>query len=146
MAQQLSVFLENSPGRLSRLATVLGQAGINMHALFLADTNDFGVCRIICDRTELAAEVLRSEGFSVNTTEVIAVEIPDTPGALAKLFDAIAAAEIDIGYTYCIVDPMTKKAINFCRLKAPNAVEVIKNAGFTIVGDNIFHGLQESSS
>lgn len=139
MAQQLSVFLENAPGCLYRLTDVLAQAEINMHALFLADTDNFGVCRIICDRTEDAAQALRDDGFSVNTTEVIAVEIPDTPGALTKLFKIIADASIDIGYTYCFVDPVTKKAINFCRLNAPNAAQIIIDAGFDIVSDTAFH-------
>jgi len=139
MAQQLSVFLENAPGRLNMLANVLGEKGINMHALFLADSNDFGVARIICDRTEDAAAALRDAGFSVTTTDVVAVEIPDTPGALGKLFEAIADAGIDISYTYCFVDPKTKQAVNFCRFKSRGAVKVIEDAGFKIFGDSVFH-------
>ncbi|MCL2526194.1 MAG: amino acid-binding protein [Coriobacteriia bacterium] len=139
MAQQLSVFLENAPGRLNEMARVLGETQVNMHALFVADTNDFGVARIICDRTEDAAAALRDAGFSVTTTDVVAVEIPDTPGALGKLFEAIAAAEVDISYCYCVVDPTTKKAVSFCRFKTPNAQAVIEEAGFRIFGDNVFH-------
>ena len=139
MAQQLSVFLENAPGRLERLANALGEKGINMHALFVADTSDFGVARIICDRTEDAVKTLRDEGFSVTTTEILAIEIPDEPGALGKLFAAIADAKIDIGYSYCLVEPVTKKAVNFCRLKSPRAAEVIEAAGFRVLGDNVFH-------
>ncbi|MCL2605908.1 MAG: amino acid-binding protein [Coriobacteriia bacterium] len=141
MAQQLSVFLENTPGRLNRLAGTLGEKGINMHALFVADTSDFGVARIICDRTEDAVSALRDEGFSVTTTEVTAVEIPDTPGALGKLFEVIADANIDVSYSYCFVEPMTKKAVNFCRLKSPHASKIIEEAGFRILGDNVFHGV-----
>jgi hypothetical protein len=140
MAQQLSVFLESAPGQLNRLTNVLGKQDINMHALFVsADTSDFGVARIICDRTDEAAKALRDEGFSVTTTEVIAVAIPDTPGALGKLFKAIADADLDISYTYCLVDPTTKQAINFCRFKTANAATIIQNAGFTILDDTIFH-------
>ncbi|MCL2680279.1 MAG: amino acid-binding protein [Coriobacteriia bacterium] len=141
MAQQLSVFLENAPGRLNRLANCLGEQEINMHALFVADTSDFGVARIICDRTEDAVKALREEGFSVTTTDVVAVEIPDTPGALGTLFTAIADAGIDISYSYCLVEPVTKKAVNFCRLKCPNAEEVIEAAGFRVLGDSVFHGM-----
>ena len=142
MAQQLSVFLENAPGRLKKMTNVLGKHEINMHALFVTDTSDygdFGMARIICDKSEDAAAVLKEEGFSVTITELIAVEIPDTPGALGKLYEAIADADIDVCYAYCFVDPNTKKAINFCRLKTPNAVHAIQEAGFKILGDNVFH-------
>jgi len=143
MAQQLSVFLENTPGRLKQLTNSLGEQEINMHALFVADTSDFGVARIICDRTEDAVTVLRDAGFSVTTTEVLAVEIPDRPGSLGELFAAIADAGMDISYTYCLVEPATKKAVNFCRLKSPQvqATEVIEAAGFRVLGDSVFHGV-----
>jgi len=143
MAQQLSVFLENAPGQLKKLTSVLGKHEINMRALFVIDTSDsgdFGVARIICDKTEEAAEALRAEGFSVTVTELIAIEIPDTPGALGKLFHTIADAGLDISYTYCLVDPSTKKAINFCRFKSHNAIPIIEDAGFKIVRDNVLHG------
>jgi len=139
MAQQLSVFLENSPGRLNDMTKALGQAGVNMLALFVADTRDFGVARIICDKTQLAADALKAAGFSVTTAEVVAVEIPDTPGALGKLFEAIADAGIDIGYAYCFVDPKTQKAVNFCRFKTPHAIDAIEKAGYTVLGDELFH-------
>ena len=142
MAKQLSVFLENAPGRLSKLTNVLGEREINMHALFVTDTSEsgsFGMARIICDRSEEAAAALRADGFSVTATEVIAVEIPDTPGALGKLYQAVADAGLDICYAYCLVDPTTKQAINFCRFKSHNAAPVIQDAGFKILGDNVFH-------
>jgi len=139
MAQQISVFLEDAPGQLKHVTNALGKKDVNMHALFVSGSNDFGIARIICDRTEDAVEALKDAGFSVTTTSVIAVEIPDTPGALGKLFEVIADANIDINYTYCFVDPKTKKAINFCRLKSARAEKVIQDAGFTIFGDSVFH-------
>jgi len=139
MAQQLSVFLEDAPGRLNQLTRVLGEHEINMHALFLSKEGDFGVVRIICDKTELALEILKEAGFSVATTDVVAVAIPDTPGALGTLFEVIARADIDISYAYCIVDPVSKQAINFCRFKTPRAAETIEEAGFTVLGDSVLH-------
>jgi len=139
MAQQLSVFLENAPGRLSRLARTLGDNGINMHALFLADTSDFGVARIVCDKTDHAVEVLRREGFSVTPTEVVAVEIPDRPGALADLLESIAAADIDISYSYAFVEPGSRNAINVFRLKSPQGEEVISAAGFRVLRNEELH-------
>ena len=135
MAQQLSVFLENAPGRLSRLARYLGDHDINMYALFVADTSDYGVARIICDKTEYAVQVLREGGFSVTTTEVVAVEVPDRPGALADLLEIIAKADIDISYSYCFIEPTTKNAVNVFRLRGNNAVCVIGDAGFRVLHD-----------
>ncbi|MCL2402992.1 MAG: amino acid-binding protein [Coriobacteriia bacterium] len=139
MAQQLSVFLEDAPGRLNQLTGVLGEHAINMHALFLSKEGDFGVVRIICDKTEYALGILKEADFSVATTDVVAVAIPDAPGALSKLFDVIAQADIDISYAYCIVDPSSKQAISFCRFKTPHAVQIIEDAGFTVLGDSVFH-------
>ena len=144
MAQQLSVFLENAPGQLKKLTNVLGENEINMHALFVTDTSDsgdeFGMARIICDRTEEAATALRAEGFSLTITELIAVEIPNTPGALGTFYATMAEAGLDVSYAYCLVDPATKQAINFCRFKSHNAASAIEDAGFKILGDNVFHG------
>ncbi|MDR1412560.1 MAG: amino acid-binding protein [Actinomycetes bacterium] len=135
MAQQLSVFLENAPGHLSRLTRFLGDNNINMHALFVADTGDYGVARILCDQTARAVEVLRDAGFSVTVTEVVAVEVPDKPGGLADLLDDIAAADIDISYSYCFVDPATKNACNVFRLKDPGAAQLIRDAGYRVLLD-----------
>ena len=139
MAQQLSVFLENAPGRLNRLARTLGDHGINMHALFVADTSDYGVARIICDKTDYAVEVLREAGFSVTMTEVVAVEVPDRPGALADLLECIASANIDISYSYCFVEPRTKNAVNVFRLRSIDAEEVIRAAGFRVLRNVDLH-------
>jgi hypothetical protein len=140
MAQQLSVFLEDAPGSLNEITQTLGDAAINMHALFLSKEGDFGVVRIICDKTEKALEALKEAGFSVATTDVVAVSIPDTPGALGKLFAQIAQADIDISYAYCIVDPVSKQAISFCRFKTSRATQLLKDAGFKVLGDSVFHG------
>jgi hypothetical protein len=139
MAQQLSVFLENAPGHLSRLTRFLGDNDVNMYALVLADTSDYGVARIICDKTDYATQLLRDKGFSVTITEVVAVEIPDHPGGLADLLDAIAAAHIDIGYSYCFVEPNSKSAVNVFRLKDPKAAELIAEAGYRVLSDEDLH-------
>ena len=80
--EQISVFLENKSGRLAEVTRVLGEAGINIRALSLADTTDFGILRLICDNYDKAREVLKAKGFTVGKTEVLAVEVPDHPGGL----------------------------------------------------------------
>ena len=92
MIDQVSVFLENSTGRLAELCRALGNAGIDMHALMVADTEEFGVVRIICDTPSAAPRTFSTaEGFSVTLTPVLAVEIPDRPGGLADVLEALGA-------------------------------------------------------
>ena len=81
--EQISVFLENKAGRLAEVTRVLGEAGINIRALSLADTTDFGILRLIVDQYDRAREVLKAKGFTVGKTEVVAVEVPDRPGVAA---------------------------------------------------------------
>ena len=78
--EQISVFLENKAGRLAEVTRVLGEAGINIRALSLADTTDFGILRLIVDQYDRAREILKEKGFTVGKTEVVAVEVPDRPG------------------------------------------------------------------
>ena len=86
--EQISIFLENKSGRLAEVAGVLAGAGINIRALSLADTTDFGILRLIVNDTEKAKQVLKDNGFTVGKTEVIAVEVPDRPGGLADILNS----------------------------------------------------------
>lgn len=101
MIDQLTVFLSNSKGRLTAMCAALGEANIQMHALALADTTDYGIARIICDDPAAAAQTLLNSGFSASTTKVVAVEVPHVPGGLAKVFGALDNADINIEYSYC---------------------------------------------
>jgi len=118
-AQQLSIFLENQPGRLSEVMGVLARAGINIRALSLADTSEFGVLRLLADRPEEARAALREQGFRAQVTEVAAVEVPDRPGALSRLLDAFHAAGVDVEYMYAFVGRLRQGAIMIFRLSDP---------------------------
>jgi hypothetical protein len=131
--KQISIFLENSPGRLAQAARVLGSAGINMHALTVADTADFGIARIICSDPEGAVQELKDKGFSAQLHDVCAVAISDKPGQLGELLDVIADRNIDIGYCYCFVDPATGGAVNVFRLDSSEGVDHIKAAGYRVL-------------
>ncbi len=98
--QQVSVFLENKTGRLADVTRALGAAGINLGALSIADTTDFGILRFLCSDPHRAAEVLRASGFSVGETEVLAVQVPHRPGGLAEVLDALEPLGINIDYMY----------------------------------------------
>ena len=131
--KQLSVFLENRPGHLAHMTRILGDAGHNMYALTVADTSDFGVARIICDDPGGATETLRTHGMTAQTHEVCAVAVPDRPGGLSDLFDALAVAGIDISYCYCFAHAAFDDAINVFRLSDAGAATVIADAGYRII-------------
>lgn len=116
MIKQLSIFLENSPGRLCEATRILGEGGFNMHALTVADTNDYGVARILCDRPEEAAAYLIDKGMVARTQNVWAICVPDVAGSLASLLGLLASEGIDVGYCYCFVNPTTKDAANVFKL------------------------------
>ena len=96
MISQLTVFLANEKGRLAAASRVLSDAGINMQALFIADTADFGIVRIFCDRPNRAAAVLAEAGFRASITPVIAVSVADEPGALARLLGFCHEASMNV--------------------------------------------------
>lgn len=123
MLKQLSVFLENSPGRMAKLVRTLGDANINMHALVVADTVDYGVARVLCGDPEAAVVALRDAGMSATLTDVLAVEVADEPGALADLIDLITGRGYNIEYIYTFVEPATRKGVSVFRLDDEGAAE-----------------------
>ncbi|MFZ2041387.1 MAG: ACT domain-containing protein [Desulfobacterales bacterium] len=112
---QLSVFLENRAGRLADIATTLGDIGVNIRAMSLADTTDFGVLRLIVNDTAKARQVLKDLGFAVRLTEVLAVEIPDRPGELGRLLRIIEQAGLNLEYVYGFVEKNSDNAILIIR-------------------------------
>jgi hypothetical protein len=98
--KQVSVFLENKSGRLNEVATVLGDAGVNISAFTVADTSDFGVLRLIVNDPDKACQVLKEKQFSVRTTDVVLVKSSNTPGALARMLNILSSEGIFIEYLY----------------------------------------------
>ncbi|MCJ7495018.1 MAG: ACT domain-containing protein [Deltaproteobacteria bacterium] len=109
--EQISVFLENKPGALAEVTRTLGETGVNIRALSLADTKDFGILRLIVNDNEKAKEVLGQKGFTVRKTEVVAVEVPDRPGGLAEIMKVLAEAKINVEYLYAFVHQSGENAI-----------------------------------
>ncbi len=103
MAKQISVFLENKTGRLAHVTKVLGDAGINIRALSIADTSDFGILRLIVNDPVKAYKILKETGFTVSETEVIAVRMPDSPGGLAYVLDQMSEENLNIEYLYAFL-------------------------------------------
>lgn len=133
-AEQLSVFLENRAGRLAEVTQTLSDAGINIRALSLADTSDFGILRmIVCDQ-EKAKVVLKEKGFTLGRTSVVAVEVPDTPGGLNDVLHLVSKHTINVEYMYAFVQRAQESAVMIFRFdKVDQAVDVLLAAGFTII-------------
>jgi hypothetical protein len=144
MVQQLSVFLENSSGRLAELTRALGDAGIDMHALMVADTEAFGIVRIICDTPGAARAILEDCGFSVTLTPVIAVEVPDRPGGLADVLEALGRAGKNVEYAYCFVEPSGDAAVDVIKVDDPSAVDTLNAAGFRVLEADALYSLDSA--
>lgn len=103
MISQLTVFLENKEGRLASAVRSIARADINMQAMFLADTKDFGILRIFCDTPEKACRILQEEGYQARLIDVVAVKVPNVPGSLSKLFDYLDDKDINVEYAHCFM-------------------------------------------
>ncbi|UCD34530.1 MAG: ACT domain-containing protein [Nitrospiraceae bacterium] len=138
--EQISVFLENKSGRLAEVSHVLASAGINIRALSLADTSDFGILRIIVNDTEKAKQVLKDSGFTVGKTEVLAVEVQDRPGGLSKILNTMRNEGINVEYMYALVQKSIGKAIIIFRFdEIEKAMDALNRAGIGILkGEDIY--------
>lgn len=138
--EQLSVFLENKSGRLADVAGVLAGAGINIRALSLADTTDFGILRLIVSDNEKAKKALKENGFTVGNTEVIAVEVPDRPGGLANILDIMKNSGINVEYMYAFVQKSGQEAIIVFRFdELEKAIAALQKSGIRILtGEEVY--------
>lgn len=98
--EQISIFMENKAGRMAQITRVLGDAGVNILSLSLADTADFGILRLLVNDNDKAEGVLKAAGFTVGRNEVLAVDVPDKPGGLAEFLEILGVNEINIEYMY----------------------------------------------
>jgi hypothetical protein len=115
-AVQISIFLENKSGRLAEVTHALAEAGVNIRALSLAETIDYGVLRLIVDKPKEAKSALADAGFTVTETEVIAVEMPDRPGGLAGVVDLVTQRSLNIEYLYAFVGQRGQNAVVIFRI------------------------------
>ena len=133
MIDQLTVFLENSEGRLAALCRVLADAKVNMYALTIADTTDYGIVRIICDDAAKAKETLDAAGFSNTCTKLIEVAVPNRPNGLAELLELLDELDGNIEYGYCFT-AQGDTAVDVFKIGDPESVvETLERAGFTVL-------------
>jgi hypothetical protein len=132
---QISIFLENRAGRVLDITEIFGQNAINIRALSLADTSDFGILRMIVDDSKKAADVLKKRGFIVKESKVVAVEVPDRPGGLASVLRVLAGKDINVEYMYAFFEQPQDKALLIFRFEDPDeAVKILKESGIEVSG------------
>ena len=138
--EQITVFIENRSGRLADVATLLADAGVNIRATTLADAADFGILRLIVNDTEAANRVLKSNGFTVSKTHVVAVAVPDRPGGLAEILVAIRQAQLNVEYMYAFVHRQAAGATILFRFDdMDQAVASLQKAGVRMLtGEEIY--------
>ena len=138
--EQISVFLENKSGRLSEVTAILSEAKVNIRALALADTSDFGVLRLIVDDTEKARQALKHNGFTVGKTNVVAVEVADRPGGLHEILTLLHNAELNVEYMYAFVRSSGDNAVMIFRIeKDREAVQLLKSKGVNVIdGERLY--------
>ncbi len=125
--RQISVFVENRPGRLLEVVDLLGKNGINIKALSLADSSDFGIVRLVVKGVDDAMKVLKSSGFTVSETPIIACMINDKPGSLAKILRALSENNVNIEYMYGFASPIERKAVMVFKFSETEKAQEILN-------------------
>ncbi|WP_028583917.1 ACT domain-containing protein [Desulfogranum mediterraneum] len=132
--EQIAVFLENKSGRLAEITRILAENEINIRALSVADTADFGILRLIVDKVDAAKESLQAGGFTVGKTDVIAVEVPDRTGGLASVLDTANDAQLNVEYMYAFVNKSGENAVLIFRFdRMDQAISVLQEKGFVLL-------------
>lgn len=135
--KQISIFLENKKGRLWKALSILKDAGINIRALSIADTSEFGILRLIVPDPDRAKSALEEENFVVKINDVIAVEVHDEPGGLEEILLNLNKADINVEYIYAFVEKKGKKAIVVLRTEDIDAgINALESKGITILSSD----------
>nr|WP_266335551.1 ACT domain-containing protein [Methanothrix harundinacea] len=128
--KQISLFVENKPGRMAKVSKTLSDAGVNIRALTVAEAGDFGVIRMVVDDPEKGYKVLHDGGFTVSETEVLAVEMKDIPGGLYEIVNTLGESEVNVDYAYAFVTTKAERALLIIRVdNLEKARRVLTDAG-----------------
>ncbi|MBN1866042.1 ACT domain-containing protein [Candidatus Sumerlaeota bacterium] len=140
--KQLSVFLENRAGRLAEVTRVLGDAGVNIRALSLADTSDFGILRLLVDKNETAVKALTDDGLTVRATDVLAIEVADRPGGLATVLALLHGRGLNVEYMYAFLERVKDNAIIVFRFDdMEKALDILQEANIRVFGPDDVAGM-----
>jgi hypothetical protein len=132
--KQLSVFLENVSGRLAEVTQLLSGGGINLRAITIADTADFGILRIVCDNPDKALKLLEDGGFTARETDVLGVEVEDKPGGLAKVMDIFRTNNVNIEYLYASLEKNRDNAVVIFKVEdVRHGTRIIEENGLSAI-------------
>ncbi len=139
---QISIFLENRKGRLYEVCSLLGTNDVNIRALTIAETESFGVLRIVVDKSDVAIKLLRDNHFVANFTEVVAIEVPDKPGGLASILKILAENDANVEYMYGFVEKFSDKALLVMRFEDTDfAQQILAKHNIRVVAEKDIEGL-----
>jgi len=142
LVNQISVFLENKSGRLAEVTKILGANDIDISALSIADTTDFGILRLIVNKPEKAEGILKENGFTVSCTNVIAIAVEDKPGGLSAALDILEGSSIGIEYMYAFVGKTTNEALVILRVEDPQrAIKELSNSNIKVLSSEMVYKL-----
>ena len=134
--KQLTIFVENKKGSLVNITKTLAENNVNMRALSIADTEDFGILRLIVDNNDVATKALQDAGYLIKMTDVVGVKIGDQPGKLSKALEVLDEADINMEYLYAFMARTEKHAYVVLRVADNDAAEkALENAGFHMITD-----------
>lgn len=134
--KQLTIFVENKQGTLVDITDILAKNNVNMRALSIADTQDFGILRLIVDNNDVATKALQDAGYLIKMTDVVGVKIGDQPGKLSKALEVLDEAKINMEYLYAFMARTEKHAYVVLRVADNDAAEKsLENAGFHMITD-----------
>ncbi|MEA5003718.1 MAG: ACT domain-containing protein [Christensenella sp.] len=142
LIRQISVFVENRKGRLYSLAKTLADNGIDLKALSISDTSEFGILRSIVNDPKKALQVVKDAGFTASVTEVLGIEVEDEPGGLAKVLDILNQNDISVEYLYSFVGTCSDNALIIFRVEeTEKAFELLKNSGLKILTEEMIYNI-----
>lgn len=134
LIKQISIFVENKPGRLSSITRLLKENDIDIRALSIADTRDFGILRLIVNKPDKTVEMLKNEGCTVSLTNVIAIGISDKPGGLSDAMETLYSANVSVEYMYAFISKSEDQAYVILRVdNNDRAIEALTEKDFTIL-------------
>ena len=132
--KQISIFMENTTGRLADITSLLAKAGINLRAISIADTTDFGILRMVADQPDEAIRLLKEAGFTARETDVIGVEVPDHPGELARIMALFRDAGVGIEYLYASLEHKADQAVIVLKVDdIQSGLNMLEKNGFATI-------------
>ena len=140
---QISIFIENTKGRLAEVCTLLGDNNINIRALTIAESPEFGILRVVVDKLQKAKDILKEHSFISTIAEIVAVEVSDDPGGLAKALQILSKNDINVQYMYGFVEKATEKALMVFKFEKniDKAIEILQKNNINLVDEKTALGL-----